>query len=195
MAESFRGKPFAMILLEVVLISGGVFLGLLGEQWRERASEREVATTSLRRLRTEITANREALAKMAPYHGQVRDGLRAYFKAPDNGKTFAVKMEMGIGPVFFQRTAWDMTQATGALAHIEPELAFALSAAYGTQQDYTALQAAVLQGTIYGRSWRQDFDGYWQSISNFLGDASFFDPALLKAYDHVLPMIDTALAE
>lgn len=107
MAESFRGKSLAMILLEVVLIAGGVFLGMLGEQWRDRASERELATTSLRRLQTEIASNREALTKMAPYHIQVRDGLRAYFKAPDNGKSFAVKMDMGIGPVFFQRTAWE----------------------------------------------------------------------------------------
>lgn len=114
--------------------------------------------------RLTITANREALAKMTPYHARVRDGLRAHFEAPDNGKSFAVKVDMGIGPVFFQRTAWDMTQATGAIAHIDPELAFALSAAYGTQQDYTTLQAAVLQGTIQGRSWRQDFDGCWQSI-------------------------------
>jgi hypothetical protein len=195
MAESFRAKPLAMLLLEVVLISAGVFLGLLGEQWRDRVSERELAATSLRRLRTEVSTNRESLAKMAPYHVHVRDGLRAYFKAPDNGKSFGVKMDMGIGPVFFQRTAWDMTQTTGALAHIEPDLAFALSSAYTTQQDYVALQTAVLQGTVYGRSWRQDFDGYWQSIANFLGDASFFDPRLLKAYDEVLPMIDQALEE
>jgi hypothetical protein len=198
MAESFRGKTLGMILLEVVLISAGVFLGLLGEQWRERASERELATIALRRLRTEIAADRKAVADAQPYHARLRNDLRTYFTSPDGGKSFDEKVKTNPGdlrPVFFQRTAWDMTQATGAMAHIDPDLAFALSSAYALQQDYAALQAAILQGTIYGRSWRQDFDGYWQSISSFMGDVSVFDRMLLKAYDNVLPMIDNALAE
>jgi hypothetical protein len=41
--QRHRGKSIATIALEVVLISGRVFLGLMGEQWRERAHERELA--------------------------------------------------------------------------------------------------------------------------------------------------------
>ena len=32
---TWRWKSVPMLLLEVVLITAGVFLGLLGEQWRE----------------------------------------------------------------------------------------------------------------------------------------------------------------
>jgi len=35
----------------------------------------------------------------------------------------------------------------------------------------------------------------FRSILNYLGDVSYFDPMLLKAYDEVLPQIDRALGE
>ena len=61
-----------MIGLEVVLISAGVFLGLMGEQWRERAEQRELASETLRRFRTEILANRSAVAANVNYHAELR---------------------------------------------------------------------------------------------------------------------------
>jgi hypothetical protein len=45
-----RSRSFVKIGLEVVLISAGVFLGLMGEQWRERSEHRELAEESLRRF-------------------------------------------------------------------------------------------------------------------------------------------------
>ena len=41
------GHSIFKILLEVVLISAGVFLGLAGEQWRENARHRELAERTL----------------------------------------------------------------------------------------------------------------------------------------------------
>src|SRR4051812_4352453 len=54
--------------LEVLLISAGVFLGLMGEQWRERAEHREIATAALRRFRTEFRNNRDAVASVKDKH-------------------------------------------------------------------------------------------------------------------------------
>ena len=52
-----------------------------------------------------------------------------------------------------------------------------------------------LQSTFYGRSWTQDFEGVFRSILNYKGDVSSFDPALLKAYDEVIPEIERALGD
>ena len=38
-------------------------------------------------------------------------------------------------------------------------------------------------------------EGVFRSIVNYMGDAFYFDPVLLKAYDEVLPEIDRALGE
>jgi uncharacterized protein YjeT (DUF2065 family) len=191
-----RGKSLFKIALEVVLISSGVFLGLMGEQWRERAGHRELAEASLRRFRTEIVTNRKAVAAVIDYHVTTRAKLEAYLASdrPKNPQTFDVPFH-GLGPVFFEQTAWDLALATQSLAYIDPDLAFALSRAYTVQRGYAAQQAAIMQSTIYGRSWTEDFEGYWRSVLAYYGDLSFFDPMLLGAYDDVLPQIDRALGE
>jgi hypothetical protein len=61
------------LLLEVALISVGVFLGLLGEQWRENAHQHDLAKDSLRRFHAEIVENRDAVAKVVDYHAIVQE--------------------------------------------------------------------------------------------------------------------------
>jgi hypothetical protein len=194
-----RSRSFVKIGLEVVLISAGVFLGLMGEQWRERSEHRELAEESLRRFRTEITTNRAALMSQKDYHATLKQELATLF-ASDAPMTQArmsetVNMTMGVGPIFFEQAAWDVALATQALAYIDADLAFRLSRVYTVQQEYAGLQRAIVQSTIYGRSWTQDFEGVFRSILNYMGDVSYFDPTLLKAYDEVLPQIDRALGE
>ena len=190
-----RGKSLLTLGLEVVLITVGVFLGLMGEQWRERAEQRELAEASLRRFRTEILANRKAVADRQDYHATLKKELDAFFALPEPRKPGALKISMtsGLGPIFFEQAAWDLALATQALAHVAPELAFDLSRVYTIQQNYAGVQGAIVQSTVYGRSPMQDFEGFWRSLSWYLGDVSYFDPTLIKAYDEVLPRIDRAL--
>lgn len=191
-----RGKPLLTIGLEVVLITAGVFLGLMGEQWRERSEQRALGENSLRRFRIEIANNRKAVAAVSDYHASLKRDLDAYFKLePRTPDKLNVVKTMGVGPVFFERAAWDLALATQSLAHIDSDLAFALSRVYTIQQSYAGIQTAILTSTVYGRSPTQDFDGFWRSVHYYLGDVSFFDPAMLKAYDEVLPQIERALGE
>ena len=48
-----RNSKLLTIALEVVLISSGVFLGLVGEQWRESSRRHQLAQESLQRFRQE----------------------------------------------------------------------------------------------------------------------------------------------
>ena len=74
--------------LEVLLISVGVFLALMGEQWRENAHTRELAEDSLRRFRAEIVANRTAVAAVKDYHDGLLKSLRVYLAAdPKRGRS------------------------------------------------------------------------------------------------------------
>ena len=67
MAEKREGWLFKAVV-EVVLLSVGVFLALMGDQWRENAQNRELAAASLSRFRTEIEANWQAVAAVKDYH-------------------------------------------------------------------------------------------------------------------------------
>jgi hypothetical protein len=188
------GKSVLKIVLEVVLIGFGVFLGLMGDQWREQAQHRESAQASLRYFKTEIEANRKALAAVTEYHAKTAQGLQDFFKSdvPKTSANFKVDVH-GIGPVFFERTAWDLALATQALSYLDSDLAFALSRVYTLQNGYAAQQQAIVQSTMYGRSWNQDFEGYFRSVLGYFNDLNYLDPTLMRAYDEVLPKLDRAL--
>jgi hypothetical protein len=192
--RTLRRARVARFALEVALIATGVFLGLLGDQWRERAEQRDLARASLRRFRAEIVANRAALASQTAYHDSTLKALQAFFGSsrPKTPANFDVAFH-GLGPVAFEQTAWDLALATQALAYMDPDLAYALSRTYTIQRGYAGQQGAITQSTIYGRSWTQDFEGYWRSVLGYYGDLAYLDPTLLRAYDEVLPRIDRAL--
>jgi hypothetical protein len=67
-AARVGGRPIGKIVLEVVLIATGVFLGLAGEQWRENAAYREDARRALQLLRTEILVNQSSVNRVEDYH-------------------------------------------------------------------------------------------------------------------------------
>ena len=181
-----------MIGLEVLLISGGVFLGLMGEQWRERNEQRELAREALRRFRREIQVNRDAVAANVDYHAKLEQEIKAFLKT--EGRS-SVNMTRGLGPVFLEQAAWELALATQALALINAELAFEISRVYTIQQGYAGHQSNVVPTLIFGRSPDQDAAAFWRPIQWYLGGVTYFDQAVLKAYDEILPRIDRALGE
>jgi hypothetical protein len=189
-----RGKSLFTIALEVMLIGTGVFLGLAGEQWRERAQHREMAEASLRRFRSEILTNRETVAGIKDYHVTMKKRLDAYFAA--NAKTrpnLEVKLR-GVQPAFFEHTAWDLALATQALAYIDSSLAFALSRIYTSQQDYAELSRGVLQA-MYVLNPIKNEEAFFGAVVIYYGDIVLWEPKLLSMYDELLPQIDRALGE
>ena len=195
-SASHRSKSLLKIGLEVVLIATGVFLGLMGEAWREHTQHRELAEESLRRFRTEIPANRDAVLKARDYHVTMKTKLAAFLAAsgPKTVDTFDVGFH-GLAPVAFERTAWDLAVATGSLTYLDSPLAFALSRLYTAQQGLVDQKQMIVQSTISGRSWTTDFEGNWRSVLYYFSDLDALEPALLHDYDAVLPQIDRALGE
>jgi hypothetical protein len=72
-----RTRSFFKIGLEVVLISAGVFLGLLGEEWRENAGHQALAEASLRRFRAEFRANKAEVERVHGRHVQQLQALES----------------------------------------------------------------------------------------------------------------------
>jgi len=192
-----------MLLLEVSLISVGVFLGMLGEQWRETRAHHELAETTLRNFQAEITANRAALVTVRTYHQGLGPHLAAFMRT-DGPKTAGALSRLftenqwewrSLAPLTLQHTAWDLALATQSLEYIDPQAAIALSRVYTAQTHYADLQNGA-RGAVYttvGTS--ENFGGFLQIVNAYLGDTSLAEPALLSAYDQALPQIAHALAK
>jgi len=186
-----RTPSIVRIALEVALIGTGVFLGLAGEQWRESMRHRELANTSLRRFRTEILANRTAVAAVKEYHAGLKTSIDAYLADPSAEHRDQIRVN-GAQPVFFERTAWDLSMATQSLNYIDPQLAFAIARVYNSQQNYTDITKSILQA-IYLRPPNEDLDAFFSALAVYLGDIVLAEPRLLTMYDALLPQIDRAV--
>jgi hypothetical protein len=178
----------------MLLISMGVFLALMGEQWLETAHTRELAEASLRRFRAEILTNRKAVAAVKEYHVTTLKSLQTYLAADPKARPTLTVQIKGLQPARFEHTAWDLALATQSLAHIDPELAFALSRIYGVQQEYMELTRGITQA-MYLRTPTEDGDAFLSAVAVYYGDVVYYEPALLGQYDEVLPQLARALRE
>jgi hypothetical protein len=189
---SRRWKSLVKVGSEVLLIATGVFLGLLGEQWRERNQHRELAERSLHRFRTEIVANRKAVAAVKDYHVATKQAIDAYFAADATGGRSREVSIKGLQPALFEHTAWDLALVTQALTYTQPELALALSRIYNVQDEYAALSRGILQA-MYLRTPSENLDGFLGAVAIYYGDVVGIEPKLLDMYDAIVPQIDRAL--
>jgi hypothetical protein len=191
-----RRKRFGTVALEVVLISCGVFLGLLGEQARESMHRHELAKTTLEEFRSELSANRKTIADIKDYHATTHTALQAYFHAAPAERAQIPVHIHGIQTPSFQHTAWDVALGTQTLAYLDPPLVFALSRAYNLQGRYDSLTQGLVQA-MYMNSPYQDkhVDDLQAALAVYYDDVVGFDSQLLQEYDELEPQIDHALGQ
>ena len=202
--RSLAHHPAVKLVLEVVLISAGVFLGIAGEQWRENARHRELAQAALRSFRSEMVANRRLVATVRTYHEGLQPHLNTFFSSGQAVTAGALSQTFeanqwewkSVYPVWLQHSAWDLALATQALEYLDPGVAFTLSRAYTAQSAYEQFQSRIspaLYSTLTDMN--SNFRAFLNLVQAYLGDADYFEPGLLKAYDEALPQIDLALGE
>ncbi len=180
-----RRSHLLKLLLEVALISLGVFLGLAGEQLRERAHHRELAEDALHRFRAELTANRRSVASVLDYHVRLKRAIDQYLSADRaHRKAFSVETH-GIQFATFRHTAWDLAIATQSLEYIDANLAYSLAELYNYQQFYSDLSRGVIQA-MYIRPPGENPDAFLEMVQVFYGDIVIEEPELLKHYDELL---------
>jgi hypothetical protein len=180
------------ILLEVALITLGVFLALMVDQWRERADHRQLAEDVLRRFHTEFTTNRAAVAAVRPKHENALAGIQAYFGASPAERATMKYPYFSTDPAFLEYTAWDLAIATQALAYVDPDIAQQVAHVYAVQRQ---LDGATRDITLvmYTRAGDADPVPLTRSLATYFGDCTLIEPRLLALYDEILPRLDARL--
>jgi len=198
-SASGRTKSLLRIGLEVVLITAGVFLGLLGEQWRESAGHRELANQALRRFRAEFAANRAEVDRVHGRHVQQHQALEKYFAEHqveltanllDVRKPLPQPIpDMVTDSAGVAYSAWDVALATQSLAYIDPDLVAAMTSAYRMQQMYEDAHRNIQQTQYSATLPVQLMRGHMA----YFGDASLYEELLLKRYVAILARLDKAI--
>jgi hypothetical protein len=191
-APRSRGKSLGRIALEIALIAVGVFLGLMGEQWRERQQHRELAETALRRFRSEFQTNREAVAAVKDKHESDLKGIQAYLRADASTRGSMAYPFRGTNPAFLEYTAWDLALATQSLAFVDPKLAASIAHVYAVQRQLDGATRDITQ-VMYARAGESDPAAALRPFAIYFGDCTIIEPRLLKEYDTILSELDGAL--
>lgn len=192
-----RTKSFFKIGLEVALISAGVFLGLLGEEWRENAEHQALADASLLRFRVEFRANKAEVERVHGRHVQQVQALQKY-SAEHQAMLLDVRQplpqpvpDMTTDSAGVAYAAWDVALATQSLAYIDPDLVAAMSSAYRLQQMYEDAHCHIQQAQYSASMPIHLMRGHM----TYFADASLYEKLLLKQYDAILSRLDKAVSE
>jgi len=196
LGEHTSGKSIVHIALEVLLISTGVFLGLMGEQWRERAHQRELAEQALRLFRAEIVENRKAVEAVKDYHVTLQKQLQTEFDKPAAKRNGNNVEFHGIRPANFDHAAWDLALGTQSLAYIDSDLGLSLSNIYNLQGRIAEMTRGVME-SMYVTPPIDDRNTttFMGAVLVYYGDMTIFEPRLLMLYDDALQKIDKAAGE
>jgi hypothetical protein len=189
-----RTKSILHIALEVALISVGVFLGLAGEQWRERRRHQELAESSLRDFRAEIVTNRKTIEDVKDYHAALFKSVTAYLAKNHKSRNTADVQINGLRFVSFEQTAWDLALTTQALTYIDRDLAFEVSRVYNEQKSLSELTRGMTQA-MYLIPMEDNFDAFAQAAKAYYGDAVYLEPKLIEEYDQLTRHIDRVLGQ
>ena len=200
-APPHRRHSVVKILLEVGLITAGVFLGLAGESWRETREHREQAEQSLRMFRDEIKSNRAAVLRVHQRHQDQAKGMIDYFNA--NGPALMATLLDPRQPLpvpvpdsvtdsaVFDFSAWDVALATESLAYIDPQLVAMISDAHRMQEMVEEDHKAIAQVSYSFQN-----QVHWlRGLAGYFSDTALHEKLLLERYEKLLPRLDRAIGD
>jgi len=195
-----HGRTFGAVLIEVILISIGVFLALLANNWHEGREHRALARAALQNFLGEMEINRDAVQHNRDYHEALNKQVIGFL---DNAGASATEERFykdvnfeGVKPVIFEHTAWDLAIATQALSYLQPALAFDISKVYTGQNAFQTLENSFLASAFSPATLgTNDMKGLATAMKYYLIDVNQQEPTILGRYEKVIPEIKKALKE
>jgi len=193
-----RQKSLLNLILEVVLISIGVFLALWANNWHEEREHRALAHSTLHNFAEELRANQQAVRSEHQYHEALARQLHEFLisnEPPTEDRLQKSVQFKGVRPIIFEHTAWELALATQSLSYLKPELAFDISKVYTAQSAFQTLENSFLASAFTPATFSSDnVKGLVAAMEYYLRDINQKEPAILQLYDKVIPEVDQALS-
>lgn len=190
-------RTLLSLLLEVVLVAVGVFLGLWANNWHEDREHRAKARAALRNFAQEMETNRQAVETYRGYHQTLARELDQFLRSKEPPTEDRLGKEVhfqGVHPVQFEHTAWDLALATQALSYLEPDLAFDISKVYTQQSAFQTLENSFLASAFTPASMSsENVKGFATAMLFYLIDVNQLEPRIVSLYEKVVPEVKRSL--
>lgn len=192
-------RSFHTLLIEVALITIGVFLALWANNWHEDREHRAQGRAALRNFAEEMEANREATQRYRQYHETLARELHQFLTSnePADSEHYNKSVHFeGMRPVNFEHTAWDLGLATQALSYLKPKLAFEISKLYTQQNALQRLQDSFLAAAFTPASLSSDnIKGLATAMEVYLTDVNQQEPVMISSYDKIILNVKQTLGD
>ncbi len=190
------GAPiWAALLAEFVLVVVAVFLALAAGQWADGRRAARNADAAVARIATEMAGNRRYLIIAIDQHQKTLDDLDARLAAMQaldiaTATDEEIAAAGSITPFRPWRAAWRLAEGHGDLAHVDPDVAFKLTAAY-ERQDLYATYGAQYLSVAFDLNYRDEAraDAVRDAIAQVLYTLLLLERSLLEAYDEALAAV------
>ncbi len=194
--ERRHGRSIIGLLFEVVLISVGVFLGLLANNWHESREQHAKAQEAIRNFVSETQTNLQATQSHLDYHKKLIGELDQFLSSAEPATEERLGREvhfLGVRQVLFEHTAWDLALATQSLSYLPPDLALQISKVYTKQAAFQTLGNGFLSAVYTGTMSGENVRGFVVALRLYLGDANEEEPAMISLYEKIIPQLKAAL--
>ncbi len=189
-----------MLIAEAVLIMISVVLGLMANEWRVSRDNEKEAVNALAFIREELETNRERIEEILPYHEQITDSLSVLMNrvfttgAPVSTMEMFKAMPGGFSTPLVSRNSWELVNQTGAINHVDFNLAISLSRLYDLQAFYQKKIDLIGQNVyVAGNINPQDQGAAVIAFGLLANDIAIQERRLIKQYPPMVAKLDSAM--
>lgn len=182
-------------VFESLLIVVGIFVGFLVTEWREDLQVKKQGQAALARIIQEITTNRDAVARILPYHEKLAADLRTLLDNPPTKPLIDTFLQgvaqQGVGDLLLLDTAWRTAAARDSLATLDFLSVQRIADAYdlaktGPQASWNMIVGFFTDTGMYA----PDENGYLLRRLSFAYDTlAMQEKALLQRYNYTLQQL------
>lgn len=187
----YKLKPaISYVLMQVLPVMLGVYLGFVVSNWGEGQKEKQQSRTLVQNLSAEIKSNQASIKAVARYHQTLRDSCQYYLQHPLAGT-----------PAFFEGTrsirlinsAYMSGIQRGLFQHFPLDDVQQLNQIYSLQTDYVDY-GKMITGTLITLDFDEDprhMRKILQLLAMTMTDLVIQEKQLLDLYAQMLPQLVT----
>jgi len=190
-----------ILIAEAVLIMMSVALGLMANEWRVGRENEKEAVNALEFIREEIEGNQERIEEILPYHERMADSLSVLMNrvfasgAKISTREMFTAMPSGFSTPLISRNSWELVNQTGAINHVDFDLAISLSRLYDLQAFYQQKIDLIGQNVyVAGNINSLDQGSAVIAFGLLANDIAIQERRLLKQYPAMVARLDSLMA-
>lgn len=190
-----------ILIAEAVLIMMSVALGLMANEWRGGRENEKEAVNALEFIREEIEGNQERIEEILPYHERMADSLSVLMNrvfasgAKISTREMFTAMPSGFSTPLISRNSWELVNQTGAINHVDFDLAISLSRLYDLQAFYQQKIDLIGQNVyVAGNINSLDQGSAVIAFGLLANDIAIQERRLLKQYPAMVARLDSLMA-